>query len=125
MNSRRRVNSTVMLLHLMSFDSFARIVIVCPAAWLASNIGTVSYLVIRDGHLPHDLLPLMGMSFLALAVTLPIIYFPVMLFLRRLLKGVSPPLAFPLVASLLAIVPATFIIWWNSTTFGSIFRHLF
>jgi len=86
-----------------------KLAIVSTVSWLAGGA---------------DLTAVLFWSFAAALLALPLIYLPVMFLLRRLLRGYKPAAAFPVVASLMFVLPAGFILGMFSAD-GSGFLHSF
>jgi hypothetical protein len=94
-----------------------KLTIVCAISWLVGIAAYLSSLYILYGQTAEgaDLTAVLFWSCVAAAVTFPLVYLPAMFLLRRLLRGYKPLVAFPVVASLVCVIPTTFILAAFST----------
>ena len=103
-----------------------KLVIVCITSWLAGVAVYLSSLHFLYGQTAEgaDLTAVLFWSFWAALLSFPLIYLPLMFFLRRLLRGYKPVIAFPVVASLVFVIPAAFIIGMFSIGYPGFLRAL-
>ena len=106
--------------------NYHKFVIVCVLSWL---VGVAVYLSSRyigygvtvEG---ADLTSVLGWSFAAVLIAFPLIYLPLLLLLRRLLRGNKPVAAFPVVAALLCVIPTSLIFFMFSASVAGFLRSL-
>ena len=93
-----------------------RLAFVCVISWLVGAAAYLSslYLIYGETVGGADLTAVLFWSFAAALLAFPLIYLPLMLLLRRVLRGYKPA-AFPAVASLVFVIPTAFIIGMFST----------
>ncbi|MGB8508343.1 MAG: hypothetical protein WCD76_08055 [Pyrinomonadaceae bacterium] len=98
--------------------------IVCVLSWLVGVAVYLSSLYIGYGETVGwaDLTAVLGWSFAAVLIAFPLIYLPVLLMLRRLLRGNKPVAAFPVVAALLCIIPTSLISFMFSDSIAGFLR---
>jgi hypothetical protein len=102
-----------------SFGRFTRpvkIIIMFFGSWLAGLAAYLCALALfyRQSISRGDLLPVCFWSLLAFALAFFALYLPVLLGVRRLLRGVRPLWPFPFVASLLGVIPtAAICLYWG------------
>jgi len=89
------------------------------AVGLAAYLGSLA-LFYRQSISSGDFFAVLFWSLLAFALAFFALYLPVLLALRRLLHGVSPLWPFPLLATVLGIVPTALILFY----WGGGFRSL-
>jgi len=89
-----------------------KLAIVSTASWLIGVAAYLSALYFIYGQTAGraDLTAVLFWSFAAALIALPLIYLPVMFLLRRFLRGYKPVIAFPVVASLMFVLPTAFIL---------------
>ncbi len=103
-----------------------KLAIVCVVSWL---VGVAAYLsslrlIYRQSAEGADLTAVLFWSFVAALFAFVLIYLPIMLLLRRLLRGYKPAAAFPAVASLVFVLPTAFILFMFSTDGTGFLRSL-
>jgi hypothetical protein len=93
-----------------------KLVIVSLVSWLVGVAIYLSSLFLVYGQTAGgaDLTAVLFWSLAAALFALPLIYLPVMLLLRQLLHGYKPVATFPVVASLVFIIPTAFILSMSS-----------
>ena len=104
-----------------------KLAFVCIISWLVGVAAYLSSLYLLYGQTAEgaDLTAILFWSFAAALFAFPLIYLPVMLLLRRLLRGYKLAAAFPAVASLLFVIPTAFILGMSSTGGSDFLRSLF
>ena len=100
--------------------------IVCVVSWFVGVAIYLSSLYLIYGQTAEgaDLMAVLFWSFVAALLTFTLIYLPIMFLLRRLLHGYKPVAAFPLVASLVFVIPTAFILGMFSTDGYGFLRSL-
>ena len=103
------MNSIVRLFGVMNFLKLA---IVCVVSWLIGIAVYLSSLHLLYGQTAGraDTMAVLLWSATAALAAFALIYLPTMFLLRRFLHGLKPVAAFPLVASLLFILPTAFVL---------------
>jgi len=106
---------------------FIRLIVVCVVSWLAGVMTYFSSLRLIYGETAEgsDRTAVLFWSFVASLFAFPLIYLPLMFLLRRLLNGFKPLAAFPAVASLVFILPTSFILFVFSLSIDGLFHSLF
>ncbi len=100
--------------------------VVCVVSWLIGVAVYLSsiYLIYGQAVGRADLTAFLFWSLMAALFALSLIYLPIMLLLRKLLGGYKPVAAFPVVASLMFIIPTAFILGVFSTDGYDFLRSL-
>lgn len=103
-----------------------KLAIVCVVSWLLGVAVYLSSLNLLYGQSAGraDLRAVLTWSLAAALFAFALIYLPIMFLLRRLLRGYKPVAAFPLVASLLFILPTAFMLGLSSTGGSGFIRSL-
>jgi hypothetical protein len=103
-----------------------KLAIVCVVSWLVGVAVYLSSLYLIYGQTAEgaDLTAVLFWSFVAALFAFALIYLPIMFLLRRLLRGYKPVFAFPLVASLVFMIPTAFILGMFSTDGYGFLRSL-
>lgn len=103
-----------------------KLAFICVVSWLVGVVVYFAslYLVYGQTAGRADLTAVLVWSFLAALFAFPLIYLPIMFLLRRLLRGYKPVAAFPVVASLVCIIPTAFILGMYSTGGSEFLRSL-
>jgi len=103
-----------------------KLVIVGLVSWLVGVSVYLSslYLIYGQTAKGADLTAVLFWSFVAALFAFPLIYLPIMLLLRKLLRGYKPVAAFPVVASLVFVIPTAFILGLSSTDGYGFLRSL-
>jgi hypothetical protein len=106
--------------------SLLKLAIVCVASWLIGVAAYFSALYLLYGQTAGraDLTAVLVWSFVAALSAFALIYLPALLLLRRLLRGFRPVAVFPLVASLLSVLPTAFILGMSSSDNRGFLRAL-
>src|SRR5438045_727940 len=106
--------------------NYQKFVIVCILSWLVGVAAYLSLLYFIYGETPegNDLKAVLEWSFAAALIAFPLIYLPILLLLRRLLRGSKPVVAFPVVAALLCIIPVSLISFMFSDSVAGFLRSL-
>ena len=104
-----------------------KLAIVGTASWLVGVAAYLSalYLVYGQTAGGADLTAVLFWSFAAVLFALPLIYLPVMFLLRRLLRGYKPVAAFPVVASLVFVLPTASVLGMFSIDGSGFLRSFF
>jgi hypothetical protein len=103
-----------------------KLAIVCVVSWLVGVAVYISSLYLIYGQTAEgaDLAAILFWSFVAALLAFTLIYLPIMFLLRRLLRGYKSVAAFPLVASLVFVIPTAFILGTFSTDGYGFLRSL-
>jgi hypothetical protein len=103
-----------------------KLAIVCVVSWLIGVAAYLSSLYLIYGQTAEgaDLTAVLSWSFVAALFAFALIYLPVMLLLRRLLRGYKPAAAFPVAASSVFVFPTAFILGLFSTDGHEFLRSL-
>jgi hypothetical protein len=106
--------------------SLLKLAIVCVVSWLIGVAVYLSSLYLLYGQTAGraDLMAVLFWSFVAAHLAFALIYLPISLLLRRLLRGYKPVAAFPVVASLVFVLPTAFILGMFSTDGSGFLRSL-
>ena len=104
-----------------------KLAIVSTVSWLVGVAAYLSALYFIYGQTAGgaDLTSVLFWSFAAALFALPLIYLPVMFLLRRFLRGYKPVIAFPVVASLVFVLPTAFILGMFSFDGSGFLRSFF
>jgi len=105
---------------------YIRLVIVGVTSWLLGVVAYLTSLYIVYGQTAEgaDFRAVLIWSFIGTFLTLHLIHAPILLLLRRWLGGCKPMLAFPLMSSLVFIIPTMFIFWMFSISASNFFQSL-
>ena len=118
-----QLKASVRLLRVMNLLKLA---IVCVVSWLIGVAVYLSSLYLLYGQTAGraDLMAVLFWSATAALAAFALLYLPTMFLLRRFLHGLKPVAAFPLIASLVFILPTAFVLGMFSTDGSGFLRSL-
>jgi hypothetical protein len=106
--------------------SYTRLFISGLISWLLGVTTYFLFLFAFYSEAPEegDLQAVLAWSFFAALLALPLVYYPLLVLVRKLLGSSRPVIVFPLVSSLAFIIPSMLIIWMSSTSTSNFLRGL-